>query len=260
MAHRDPHVVLGVEPGASIATVKAAWRKLARQHHPDLSGGDPAVARAATRRMAEINAAYERLRDPAVESVVGRRDRDGSGTRGGRPGSDDAGPIPGERHRRTGGPPPPRPTRPVTARLDTTDTLRPRNATTADANGGRAQPPAGQPPIRARAAEMGPRRASDPNGPLIRSRLHRFRAPVPPPLQAAQAVELSFGKFHGHTLGEVAGFEPSYIDWLAGSMLRDPDLAAAARVLRTELDRRGIVRRVRVASGQGSHSDFGADH
>lgn len=267
MAHRDPYLVLGIEPGASIATVKAAWRKLARQHHPDLSGGDAAVARAATRRMAEINAAYEQLRDPVVDPIAGGRGRDGTGKRDGATDRADVGstgagtdrPADGSRTGRTGGPPPPRPTRPVTARLDTTDTLRPRNATTASSGGGRARPPVGQPPIRSRASEMGPRRASDPNGPLIRSRLHRFRAPVPPSLQVAQAVELSFGKFHGHTLGDVAGFEPSYVDWLAGSLLRDPDLAAAARVIRAELDRRGIVRRVRVAPGRSSLSGTGTD-
>ena len=63
MKKRDPHVVLGLEPGASPSAVKAAWRRLARANHPDLNAGDPAAARAATARMVEINAAYERLRD-----------------------------------------------------------------------------------------------------------------------------------------------------------------------------------------------------
>ena len=39
-------------------------------------------------------------------------------------------------------------------------------------------------------------------------------------------LELDFGKFHGHTLGEVAAFEPSYVDWLAGTVTRDPELDA----------------------------------
>ena len=55
------------------------------------------------------------------------------------------------------------------------------------------------------------------------------------------AVE--FGKFHGHTLGQIAAFEPSYVDWLAGTVTRDPDLVAAARVVQADLDRRGILRR-----------------
>ena len=60
---RDPYEVLGVERGASQATIKAAWRRLAREHHPDVSGRDDTATRAATRRMAQINAAYEALRD-----------------------------------------------------------------------------------------------------------------------------------------------------------------------------------------------------
>jgi curved DNA-binding protein CbpA len=58
VAKRDPHDVLGVARGASPSTIKAAWRRLARQHHPDLTGDDPAASRVATRLMAEINDAY----------------------------------------------------------------------------------------------------------------------------------------------------------------------------------------------------------
>ena len=216
--------MLGLNPGASAIAVKAAWRRLARQHHPDLSGSDPGAARAATRRMAEINAAYEQLQ---------------AGPRLVRPESeaDDA-------RRRSGGPPPPKPTRPVTARLDTSDILQERNATTSRSDGRRNHLP-GQPPIRTRAADTGPRRASDPNGPLLRSRVHRFRPPPRPSLETAQSMEMPFGKFHGHSLAEIAAFEPSYIDWMASTINRDPELLAAARVLRDELDVRGIVRRSR---------------
>jgi hypothetical protein len=64
-------------------------------------------------------------------------------------------------------------------------------------------------------------------------------------LATASEYPVEFGKFHGHTLGQIAGFEPSYIDWLTGTVTRDPDLVAAARVIQRDLDRRGIVRRVR---------------
>ena len=70
----------------------------------------------------------------------------------------------------------------------------------------------------------------------------RFVPPTAPSLDEAVEFEVDFGKFHGHTLGEIAAFEPSYIDWLAGTLTRDPELAMAARVIRAELDRRGIVR------------------
>jgi hypothetical protein len=80
---------------------------------------------------------------------------------------------------------------------------------------------------------------------LARSRLRNFRPPAGPPLDQAVDVELMFGKFHGHTLGQVAAFEPSYIDWLATTITRDRDLVAAARVVREDLDRRGVRRRTR---------------
>ena len=61
MAKRDPHEVLGVGVGATATEIKAAWRRLARAHHPDLTGDDPAASRVATRQMAEINDAYAAL-------------------------------------------------------------------------------------------------------------------------------------------------------------------------------------------------------
>ena len=44
------------------ASIKAAWRQLARAHHPDLTPDDPAATENSTRRMAEINRAYAELR------------------------------------------------------------------------------------------------------------------------------------------------------------------------------------------------------
>ncbi len=53
----DPYAVLGVQPGASDAEIRAAYRDLARQHHPDRSGSAGAA------RMASINAAWAVLGD-----------------------------------------------------------------------------------------------------------------------------------------------------------------------------------------------------
>jgi curved DNA-binding protein CbpA len=214
---RDPHDVLGVARGASQATIKAAWRRLAREHHPDLTGGDTQAARQATRRMAEINQAYQQLR-------VGRAadSADGNGTR-----------------RRTW-PPPERPSRPVTGRVDTTATFRARNTTT-----GPVHRHAGQQPPRADRLDREPLRASHPTGPPRRSRQRDFSPPPVPDLSEAKAFEIAFGKFHGHTLGEIAAFEPTYIDWLARTIARDPELLAAARVVQDDLDRRSVPRRPR---------------
>jgi len=87
---------------------------------------------------------------------------------------------------------------------------------------------------------------------MARSVARDFRQPTAPPLAEALDCELMFGKFHGHTLGQVASFEPSYIDWLATTITRDRDLVAAARVVRDDLDRRGVQRRTRSSALAGA--------
>jgi curved DNA-binding protein CbpA len=57
---RDPYAVLGVASTATPEEVVAAYRALARRHHPDVSAEADAE-----HRMAEINAAWSVLRDPA---------------------------------------------------------------------------------------------------------------------------------------------------------------------------------------------------
>ncbi len=60
MAARDPYQVLGVPRDASPDAIKQAYRRLARQHHPDANRGKPE----AEEKFKEINAAYEVLSDP----------------------------------------------------------------------------------------------------------------------------------------------------------------------------------------------------
>ncbi|HEU4754929.1 MAG TPA: J domain-containing protein, partial [Armatimonadota bacterium] len=57
---RDLYEVLGVQRGADANDIRKAYRKLARQYHPDMNGGDAA----ATEHFKEINQAYEVLSDP----------------------------------------------------------------------------------------------------------------------------------------------------------------------------------------------------
>jgi hypothetical protein len=233
---RDPYEVLGVDRSASAATIKAAWRRLARQHHPDVASADPAAVRRATRRMAEINAAYEQLRAAArgPGAASPRFDREPSAER-----TSNAGP-----RRRAAGPPPPPSTRPVTGRVDTSTTFRPRNSTI---SGGPSVLRGVRVPFPGRSRRVGDLRASSPTGPVERGRVRNFRRPARPTLEHARDHVLEFGKFRGHTLGEVAAFEPSYIDWLARTISRDPELVSAARVIQAELDRLGIARRDRPA-------------
>ncbi len=55
-ARKDYYAILGVDIECSFSEVKLAYRKLAKLHHPDLSGNHDLFA--------EINEAYEILKDP----------------------------------------------------------------------------------------------------------------------------------------------------------------------------------------------------
>ena len=63
----DPYAVLGVSRDASEDEIKSAYRKLAKQYHPDLHPGDEECAR----KMNEINAAYEAIKNPQPQQSYG---------------------------------------------------------------------------------------------------------------------------------------------------------------------------------------------
>jgi curved DNA-binding protein len=60
MEYRDYYETLGVPRTATQAEIKKAYRKLARQHHPDAKPGDSA----AERRFKDVNEAHAVLSDP----------------------------------------------------------------------------------------------------------------------------------------------------------------------------------------------------
>lgn len=67
---KDPHAILGVEKDATEAQIRAAYRRLARLHHPDrFATAGPGAQRMAQRRMSELNIAYGKIGPrPAPES------------------------------------------------------------------------------------------------------------------------------------------------------------------------------------------------
>ena len=56
----DPYKILGVSPNASDEEIKRAYRALAKKYHPDRNPGDAEAAR----KMQEVNAAYEQIKNP----------------------------------------------------------------------------------------------------------------------------------------------------------------------------------------------------
>jgi molecular chaperone DnaJ len=68
MAKRDYYEILGVARGASEADCKAAFRKLAMQHHPDRNPGDNDCEH----KFKELNEAYEVLKDPDKRAAYDR--------------------------------------------------------------------------------------------------------------------------------------------------------------------------------------------
>jgi DnaJ-class molecular chaperone len=72
---RDPYEVLGVGRNADAATIKSAFRKLAKKLHPDANKNDPKSAQ----RFAEVNSAYEILGEEAKRKAFDRGEIDAEG-------------------------------------------------------------------------------------------------------------------------------------------------------------------------------------
>jgi|HubBroStandDraft_1064217.scaffolds.fasta_scaffold51402_2 DnaJ-class molecular chaperone len=82
---KDPYAILGVARNASAADIKAAYRRLAKRLHPDISPGNDAHEQ----RFKEVASAYDLLSDPQKRARFDRGEIDAVGAErgwGSRPG------------------------------------------------------------------------------------------------------------------------------------------------------------------------------
>ncbi len=72
---KDPYALLGVARGASAAEIKSAYRKLAKELHPDKNTGNPKAAD----RFGEVTQAYDLLSDAQKRARFDRGEIDAAG-------------------------------------------------------------------------------------------------------------------------------------------------------------------------------------
>ena len=82
---KDYYKVLGVPNDADELQIKAAYRKMTRQHHPDKAVRLGITKEEAEKKMAAINEAYEVLSDPELKARFDRGDDPNSQERQGNP-------------------------------------------------------------------------------------------------------------------------------------------------------------------------------
>ena len=76
MLQRSPYAILGVSPQAEREAIRAAYRALAKEYHPDVRRGMPGED--TTQRMAELNWAFEELNRDLTGWRERLRDDDGA--------------------------------------------------------------------------------------------------------------------------------------------------------------------------------------
>ena len=201
MSVPDPYKVPQVDPEAEDEVIAAAWKRLARKYHPDVSHEPGSIE-----KMVLINQAWDMLRDPTRRAAVDRARSRAAGTSA-RVAAHD-----GRQHAAARG------------------TTAPTPASSA---GSATPPPGGRPPapptwpfpgmvdpstgpFDARAQRTSPNWTSGRS--TLGSSDYRTRsmgtgAAGPPPGNPSGSL-VTFGRYDGWTLGEIARTDLEYLEWL----------------------------------------------
>ena len=212
MSETDPYKVLQVDPEAERDVIEAAYRRLARKYHPDVS-----VEADSHEKMIAINRAWELLRDPVKRAAVDRARQRSNGTAAWVAASDAQARTAGTagvppRHGAGGAP------GPIGRTYE-----RPSNSSSPP-NGGqdRAADPASWPLGMTDPGQVSPQSQSAtrswgagrvPLGGAASGRAKGDGGAGTPPGNPSGSV-LNFGRFAGWSLGEVARTEIDYLEWL----------------------------------------------
>jgi hypothetical protein len=234
MSPADPYKVLQVDPEAEDEVIEAAYRRLARKYHPDVSPDPESQA-----RMVQINQAWELLRDPGGRAAVDRARARAAGavaraaaaeahphTTGRAPGSREPEPTAAHPPATTG------------AHGRRTPEERPAGSPPADwPFPGMRDPSFGEdpskPPPETVSRDWSSGRSTVGSGYDPRTMRHAEGegSAGPPPGRPSGSV-LNFGRYAGWSLGEVARTDPEYIEWL--------DRMPIGRIYQQEID--GLLR------------------
>ena len=202
----DAYKILQVDAEAEDEVIQAAYRRLARKYHPDLATGPEAAL-----RMSAINAAWDLIGEPAARASYDRARKASSSSRTSPPAA------PADE------PPPPPGAGPSAAREASPDRPAPP-----DRPGGAERRAPTQPPPEMVSSDWTSGRSTQGGGfdPSMRS-AEGLGAAGPPPGRPSGSV-LTFGRYNGWSLGEIARHDLEYIEWL--------DRTPIGRAYREEID------------------------
>lgn len=194
MSIPDPYRVLQVDPDAADDVIEAAYKRLAKRYHPDVAPGP-----GAQERMVQLNQARDMLRDPVRRAAVDRARARAEGT---------LARVIADRGRHEAGA---RPGTPYPGPRSSREAGAPGGANAGWPFPGMQEP--GQGDFRAGSASIGS--------------AHGGGAAGPPPGNPSGS-RITFGRYQGWTLGEVARTDLEYLEWL--------DRMPIGRIYQAEID------------------------